>query len=311
MTNGLDKLFGDDKVADEVVKVPIDQIHHLRNHPFSINWDRVKEYAESMKTVGQLVPLLIREDPEEPGDEIIAGHHRYEAAKMIDQKELDCIYKNGLSDAEIMLIVTDSNLQRGLSDLSHSELARVLYERHKALSKQGIRTDLIKELADIEKEGYDDNQNTGDKMEEEFELSAREISRYLRIYELIVPLKDALDNKIISKRAAVDLSYADKDSQNLIAETILGSKVKMTMGKAKQIKEYAKADSLNEDIIAEILSDKSKVKPIKAKVKKYKLKDEIFAKYFQPDAKDDEVTSVVEKALEMYYANQETAYSLE
>lgn len=297
----LDKLFDDEGFVEEVVKVPVDQIHHFKNHPFKINWEKVKELAESMKDVGQIVPALIRKDPNASGDELIAGHHRYEAVKLIGANELNCIYRNDLTEDEIMLMIVDSNLQRGLNDLPHSELASVIYERHQVVSRRGIRMDLIKEIEEIEKNASEESYDSGKVLEDEFNLSPREIRRYLRIYQLVDSLKEALDKGIISKRVAVSLSYANKESQLFIAEKILSKSYKIDMYKADTIKMYAKADSLTEDIIIEVLEDRAKEKKVKSENMKISIHKTIYNKYFKAKTKDEEINSIIEKALELYF----------
>ena len=298
--SNLDALFGDDKVLEEVIEVPIDQVHYNKNHPFTINWDKVKEYAESMKDVGQIVPALIRKDPELPGDELIAGHHRYEAIKLNGGRVINCIYRDDLSDEEIMLVMVDSNIPR-FNDLKLSERARVVHERQEALSKQGIRTDLIQEVADMEKEMASESYSSSDQIKEEFKISAREISRYLRIYKLVDLLKEALDNDIIKKRVAVDLSYIDDKNQMYIAEKILSGKYKIDMKKSDILKKHAKEGILTEEIILDVLKSKKVVnsKP----VQKVEIAKDIYYMYFTKETKDDEVNSVIEKALKMYYAS--------
>lgn len=307
MTNNLNKLFDDEDYVEEVVRVPIDQIHHFKKHPFKINWDKVKELAESMKDVGQIIPALIRKDPDEPGAELIAGHHRYEAVKLLGANELNCIYRNDLTDDEIMLMVIDSNLQRGFEALSHSERASVIYERHQAVSKRGIRMDLVKEIEEIERIASEEPYDSGKLLEDEFELSPREIRRYLRIYELVDPLKEALDNGIISKRVAVDLSYAGEENQLSIAEKIISKAYKIDMHKADVLKSYAKAESLTEEIIIEILEDKTKAKKAKSERKKISIQKTIYNKYFEPKAKEEEINNIIEKALELYFNSANTS----
>ena len=46
--------------------------------------------------------------------------------------------KKGLTDEEAMLVVTETNLiQRSFAELSHSEKAKILTVRHKAIKEQG------------------------------------------------------------------------------------------------------------------------------------------------------------------------------
>ena len=61
---------------------------------------------------------------------------------------------------EAMLIVTETNLiQRSFTELSHSEKARILTERHNAIKEQGKRIDLINEIEKLSKpDGLEETQ---------------------------------------------------------------------------------------------------------------------------------------------------------
>ena len=49
-------------------------------------------------------------------------------------------------------------------------------------------------------------------------MTGRNIARYMRVNQLIEPLKELLDNGEIALVAAVDLSYLEEKEQNLVAE---------------------------------------------------------------------------------------------
>ena len=51
-------------------------------------------------------------------------------------------------------------------------------------------------------------------------MTGRNIARYMRVNQLIEPLKELLDNGEIALVAAVDLSYLEEKEQNLVAEQV-------------------------------------------------------------------------------------------
>lgn len=93
--------------------------------------------VESIKEYGVITPLIVR--PKEYGKyEILSGHNRANSAKIAGLTKVPVVIKEELTDEEAMLIVTETNLmQRAFSELSHSEKARILTERHCAIKYQG------------------------------------------------------------------------------------------------------------------------------------------------------------------------------
>ena len=149
--------------------------------------------------------------------EILSGHNRANSAKIAGLTKVPVVIKEDLTDEEAMLIVTETNLiQRAFSELTHSEKARILTERHDAIKEQGRRTELINEIEKLYKtDNIQENSDLGqidpkeftrDKIGDQYDLSPRMVSRYLRIDTLIAELKERLDNNEIPFTAAVDLS---------------------------------------------------------------------------------------------------------
>ena len=65
------------------------------------------------------------------------------------------------------------------------------------------------------------------ELAERFGYSSRNVDRYLRINDLIQPIKDLVDTSRISLVAAVELSYLDAGEQWLVYRGILSSGLKM------------------------------------------------------------------------------------
>ena len=92
----------------------------------------VAALAESMKQIGLRTPITVRSvmkiinGRDQPAWEIVAGHHRYEAAIRLGWREIDAIEFDGAElDAELWEI--DENLMR--SELTEMERARALARR--------------------------------------------------------------------------------------------------------------------------------------------------------------------------------------
>lgn len=139
----------------------------------------------------------------------------------LDIKVFVSMIPSSVKAGEAMLIVTETNLiQRSFTELSHSEKARILTERHNAIKEQGKRIDLINEIEKLSKpDGLEENSTSGqvgqklesrNKIGNEYDLSGKTIARYLRIDTLIKELKDRLDNNKIPFTASVDFGYLIK-----------------------------------------------------------------------------------------------------
>lgn len=93
---------------------------------------QVAALAESMKEIGLRTPITVRSvmkiinGRDQPAWEIVAGHHRYEAAVRLGWREIDAVEFDGEElDAELWEI--DENLMR--SELTEMERARALARR--------------------------------------------------------------------------------------------------------------------------------------------------------------------------------------
>jgi ParB-like chromosome segregation protein Spo0J len=115
------------------IAVPRDRHRMLRP-------DNVDAIAESMKAQGQLQPIVVRERPGR-GYWLIAGRHRFEAAKKLKWETIRCEVKEDISADQAELIEIDENLIR--AELTPAEMAmhtvrrKELYEIVHPATKHG------------------------------------------------------------------------------------------------------------------------------------------------------------------------------
>ena len=312
----LNEMFGlEDEDMENTRKgtteVNLSQLVPFSNHPFKLyEGDRLEDMVQSIKEFGIITPLIVR--PKDNGKyEILSGHNRANAGKILGIEKVPVVIKEDLTDEEAMLIVTETNLiQRSFSELTHSEKARILTERHNAIKEQGKRIDLINEIENLSKaDELDINSTSGqidhraksrDKIGEEYDLSGKTVARYIRIESLINDLKDRLDNSEIPFIAGVDLSFLKEDQQEIV-ETILDDyNFKVDLKKSEVLKTYSQGRGLNYDKIYEVLSGKYLNKP--KKLKGLKLKPKLVSKYFKEDQTQKEVEEIIESALDLYFS---------
>ena len=226
-----DKDIENKEIKESKIELYLSDLLPFKNHPFKLyEGNRLDDMVASIKELGIITPLIVR-PLENRKYEILSGHNRANAGKIAGLEKVPVIIKEDLTDEEAMLIVTETNLiQRSFSELSHSEKARIITERHNAIKDQGRRTDLINEIEMMSNtDGYEENSNyyqidkklkSNEKLGEKYDLSPATISRYLRIDKLNDELKRRVDKDNIPVMAGVDLSFLKEDEQEMI-ESIL------------------------------------------------------------------------------------------
>ncbi|MED3797379.1 nucleoid occlusion protein [Lysinibacillus capsici] len=97
--------------AEEVIKLPIDQIVPNRFQPRTIFDDeKIEELSRTIHTHGVIQPIVVRKASDNQY-EIIAGERRYRAMKKLQWTEVPAIVRN-LTDKETASIALIENLQR-------------------------------------------------------------------------------------------------------------------------------------------------------------------------------------------------------
>lgn len=244
----LDNLFTTQKERDEanlekVCELPLTKLHDFPNHPFKVeDNDEMKEMAQSVKEHGILEPGLVRPLPN--GEyQIIAGHRRKMASRLANKENMPCIICE-LTDEQATIIMVDSNLQR--EHILPSERAFAYKMKLEAMKKQGFRTDLTSDqvgekLTSVEKLSV----NSPD--------SKSQIQRYIRLTELVKPLLDMVDNKVIAFSPAVELSYLTKEQQKWLLKSIECNVATPSLSQAQEMKRLSQSGKLDEDKIEEIM----------------------------------------------------------
>lgn len=292
----------------------------FRNHPFKLyEGERFNDMVESIKNYGVIVPIVARKVDDKY--EILSGHNRVNAVKEAGLTEVPTVIKEGLTEEEATLIVTETNLmQRSFTDLAHSERATVIATRHNAMKNQGVRNDLLEEIEKLSQAPdlamdetcgpMDHKLKTRDKVGEEYGLSPRSITRYIRLNYLSTELKNLVDEGKIAMRAGVDLSYLSQENQEMIEAIISEDTFKVDMKKAALLRRYEKEDNLNWNTAKQIIS--GDVLKSTGKVKPFKIQPTIISKYFKPNDDKKAIEETIEKALDFYFSQmKEQSHDLE
>ena len=230
----------DQKNQEYVKDISIYEITDFPNHPFKVKMDdKMLETIESVRDHGVLVPALVREKPT-GGYEMISGHRRKMASELAGKETMPCIVRN-LSDDQAVIVMVDSNLQR--EEILPSEKAFVYKMKLDAMKRQGQRRDLTSVPLAQKFKGKTSREILGEQVGE----SQDQIRRYIRLTELIPEILEMVDDKKISMRPAVELSYLPKEEQEILYDIMESEACPPSHAQAIKIRKFSAEGRLNED----------------------------------------------------------------
>ena len=280
---------------EKVRSIPIEQIEDFPEHPFKIQDDeQMQKLIESIQNYGVITPVVARKIGEERY-ELISGHRRKYACKMLGIDRLPVIVRD-MSRDEAVITMVDSNLQR--EHILPSEKAFAYKMKLDAMKRQGKRSDLTSPPL-VEKLNEKDNLSTA-IIGKETGDSHEQVRRYIRLTELTSELLELVDQGRIAFRPAVELSYLTEDEQRDLWETIDSEEVTPSLAQAIRMKELSREGNLDMDTIFEIMREE---KPNQKE--QVKIPAERFERYFPRGTPPKRIEAVIFDALELYYREQE------
>lgn len=275
----------DQKNQEYVKNISIYEITDFPNHPFKVKMDdKMLETIESVRDHGVLVPALVREKPM-GGYEMISGHRRKMASELAGKETMPCIVRN-LSDDQAVIVMVDSNLQR--EEILPSEKAFAYKMKLEVMNRQGKRTDLTSTPL-VSKF------RTNEILAQEAGESRETIRRYIRLTELIPEILEMVDDKKISMRPAVELSYLTKEEQEILYDTMESEACTPSHAQAIKIRKFSAEGRLNEDVLLSIMAEEKPNQVEQWKIPKNRLK-----KYFPSGTTQQKMEETIIKALELY-----------
>lgn len=286
----VDELLGVPEIAG-TQEIEIERIHAFPNHPFKVLDDeKMDTLVDSIRENGILNPVIVR--PDQSGNyEMISGHRRLHAAKIVGLKKVPAIVKE-MSDDEAIIKMVDANIQR--EEILPSEKAFAYKMKLDALKRTAGRP--TKENAC--------HNGTHLRSDQELALqvgdSARSIQRYIRLTELIPELLDYVDNKKIGLVMAVDLSYLDEQVQKWVYEYFKENGFLKPV-QVEALKNYPNLSNVTQFSVISIMND---ALPKKSKESKLSFSAKKLDKYFQPQYSTKERESIIIQLLEQWSADQ-------
>jgi ParB family chromosome partitioning protein len=276
----------------------IEMLHPFREHPFNLyTGQRMDKLVESIRENSIIVPVVVREDYDNvPTYEILSGHNRVEAAKIVGLIEIPVRILGKMSLRMAKIFVIESNLhQRGFEDLSYSERAKTLAMYMRTLKSQGKRND----LTDYLNENYGtihEKKTAREIVAEKYNLDPMTVTRYCRLSTLIPELLQLVDGGKMSFITGVNIATLDKPEQEFVFSVITADNIKLDIANSKKI--IAKIGTLSEEKVRELLKKKS------PKSHSFKIAPKVIKKFFAPDITESEIANIVETALAEFFSRK-------
>ena len=287
MSEPIEELKGNEPKREKVRIIPVELIDDFPDHPFQVKDDEsMAQLVSSIEMNGVLNPVILRKKEGERY-EIIAGHRRKYACRKLDIKLIPSIVRE-LSREDAIIEMVDSNLQREC--ILPSEKARAYKMKMDAMKRKAGRPS--------KENSVPLGQNFGGKTSREILAetspdSNTQIQRYIRLTELIPKLLEMVDEKLMSFRPAVEVSYLTTEEQEYLLDSIQVNECTPSLAQALRLKQYSQEGRLSAERIENIMSEE---KPVERKLV---LDGKWVTKYFSKEMTPKEIISRIEKALEL------------
>lgn len=276
---------------EKIMEVPVEDIQEFKNHPFRVrNDEQMSELVKSVSENGILVPVLVRPHPNGHGYEMISGHRRMNAAMVNGQEKIQAIVRE-LTDDQATIIMVDSNIQR--ENILPTERGFAYKMKLDAMIRQSRRPkDNGSQVGNHLK-----GKKSIEVLAEEERKSKNQIHRFIRLTELIEPLRDMVDGirsdgKKIAFNPAVELSYLSKENQQLVVKNIEGLDLTPSHAQTIRMKELSRENRLDENVIYSIMTEEKANQKEKLS---FKMEDinEYFPKNYTPREKSEVILKLL------------------
>ena len=265
----------------KIEKVNISNLIPFNENPYRIReGEELESLLDSISENGIISPLVVRTTDEKGKFEVISGHRRLHAARMLNLETVPVTVCD-VSREEAMIMLVDSNLHR--EHILPSEKAMAYKLKLDALKAQGKRTDLTcGQAVHKSRESVSDTD------------SGRQVQRYIRLTMLIPELLQMVDENKIAFSVAVELSYLDKGTQRMLLSEIEETECTPSYSQANRMRKLFQSGELTEISIKSIMNEeKANQKPM------FKMSMERLQKY-SPKSDERQMQEFIIKACEYY-----------
>ena len=276
-----------------VYRIPVSDLQPHPLNPYQVrDDDAMQELASSIQKHGVLVPVIARK--KEDGFELIAGHRRQHAAQLAGMDSIPVLVLD-LDDDDAIIQLVDSNIQR--EGVLPSERAWAYKLRMEAMKHKAGRP--LKEEEENSPK-ISANFRSDDELGILAGVSGDTIRNYISLTNLIKPILDMVDDKLISLSPAYAIAALPKNHQEILLDAMECEQVTPSVSQAQRIKKLSMSGQFSSEVALEIMQEQKK--PIKSDVT---LAGEKIRKYFPKSYTPMQMEAVILKLLEAWQRKRE------
>ena len=284
--------------AEKVVKEPkpklmnikLEKLHPFESHPYKVLDDEsMTELVESIKEYGLLNRIIVRplEDKQDEY-EIISGHRRVHAAKLLELKGVPAVV-HFIDRDQATILMVDSNCQR--ENLSLMEKARSYRMKLDAIKHQG------KALGQNVPKS-DDNRTTA-KIGAESGDNYKTVQRLIRLTYLMPELQEYVDSGKMKMLPAYELSFLNEEAQRDVIDRIDETESFPSHAQARRMRAAFEEGKLDYNTVTKIMAE---IKP--NQVEKLKIPMDDIRKYVPKDFTPQQISELAINLFKQYYNRQ-------
>ena len=194
-----------------------------------------------------------------------------------------------MDDDTAIIFMVDSNLQR--EHILPSERAFAYRMKMDAIKHQGQRADLT-----CAQDGHKlDGRKSRDIVAEEAGVSKNQVSRYIRLTELIPEIRDMVDEKKIAFNPAVELSYLKPEEQREFLEAMDYAQAAPSLSQAQRLKKLSQEGGCRLDAMCDVMSEQKK-----DDMTTITISHDVLRKYFPKSYTPQQMQDVIVKLLDQW-----------
>ena len=271
-----------------VYRIPVADLQPHPLNPYQVrDDDAMEELADRVRKHGVLVPVIARR--KDDGFELIAGHRRQHAAQRIGMETIPVLVLD-LDDDDAIIQLVDSNIQR--EGVLPSERAWAYKLRMDAMKHKAGRPS---KEADENSPKISANFRSDDELGILAGVSGDTIRNFISLTNLIKPIMDMVDDKLISLSPAYSIAALPKEHQEILLDAMECEQVTPSVSQAQRLKRLSLNGQFSADRVLEIMQEQKK--PIKSDVT---LAGEKIRKYFPKSYTPMQMEAVILKLLEAW-----------
>ena len=280
--------------GDSLQNLPLDDLHAFKDHPFRLyTEDKMAEMVESIQEHGVITPILVRPANDGTGYEIISGHNRVEACRRAGIEHIPATVRE-LDDDTAIIVMVDSNL-RQRDKLLPIEKAKAYKMKMEAIERKRGRPSKNSGQVDLNFDG----RQTRDIVGEEGGDSGKQVSRFIRLTNLIPALQEAVNDGRLAFNPAVEVSYLEEQDQEIVQEIMDRDQISPSLSQAQKLHRLAQIYKIDDSAIEAVMTVE---KPMYETIT---FRRNTVEKYFPAGTSGKEIEETIIRLLEDYSRKRE------